>query len=317
MNMISTIKGTLFEQLYPAGWDLERLSYCVTSDPQTVCERQSFWHPDFKPVPVDGLNAMAVQFGHEIAMQIRMAKEEGKELILILPVGPMEMYRWTVYFLKEWGISCEHVHGFNMDEWADEKGNTLPADNPVTFQYAMEHAFYGPMGAAGVPEGQRHFATKEELPRYAEQMEALRAKGARQVMVYGVGRACHIAFWDPHFAEDYPSEKEWKEDTHRVGAMLHPLTIEQNAYLTFHGNYIPMSCYANTIGPGLMFRSDYAIGGCDGVLGRGMSWQGQSLWMTLRYGPTPWITSSYIPTIPGKLLFLEELAGACGEIAPH
>ena len=25
MDMISTIKGTLFEQLYPAGWDLERL----------------------------------------------------------------------------------------------------------------------------------------------------------------------------------------------------------------------------------------------------------------------------------------------------
>ena len=31
--------------------------------------------------------------------------------------------------------------------------------------------------------------------------------------------------------------------------------------------------------------------------------------MTLRYGKTPWITSSYIPTLAGKLFFMNELAG--------
>jgi glucosamine-6-phosphate deaminase len=40
-----------------------------------------------------------------------------------------------------------------------------------------------------------------------------------------------------------------------------------------------------------------------------MQWQGMSFWMTLRYKPTRFITSSFIPTIPGKLFFLEELAG--------
>jgi glucosamine-6-phosphate deaminase len=40
-----------------------------------------------------------------------------------------------------------------------------------------------------------------------------------------------------------------------------------------------------------------------------MQWQGMSLWMTLRYGPTRFIASSYIPTLPGKLFFLKELAG--------
>mgnify|MGYP000975525812 FL=1 len=116
MDMISTIKGTLFEQLYPAGWDLERLKYCVTREADTICDRQDFWHKDFQPEPVEDLQSMAVQFGHEIAMQIKKAKEEERELVLILPVGPMEMYHWTVYFLKEWNISCNHVHGFNRDE---------------------------------------------------------------------------------------------------------------------------------------------------------------------------------------------------------
>ncbi len=75
MDMISTIKGTLFEQLYPAGWDLERLKYCVTREADTICDRQDFWHKDFQPEPVEDLQSMAVQFGHEIAMQIKKAKK--------------------------------------------------------------------------------------------------------------------------------------------------------------------------------------------------------------------------------------------------
>ena len=34
-----------------------------------------------------------------------------------------------------------------------------------------------------------------------------------------------------------------------------------------------------------------------------------SFWMTLRFGPDRHVTSSYIPTLPGKLFFLKELAG--------
>jgi glucosamine-6-phosphate deaminase len=58
-----------------------------------------------------------------------------------------------------------------------------------------------------------------------------------------------------------------------------------------------------------MFKADYAIGGADGALSRGMQWQGMSLLTTLRYGPSRHITSTFIPTIPGKLFFLKELAG--------
>ena len=126
--------------------------------------------------------------------------EVSERRALILPVGPMGMYRWTVYFLKEWGVACDHVHGFNMDEWSDAEGNTLPPDNPGAFQYAMEQAFYGPLGNATVPARQRHFALKTELPTYAEQIADLKKQGAKLVTVFGIGRVCHIAFWEPHFA---------------------------------------------------------------------------------------------------------------------
>ncbi len=166
-----------------------------------------------------------------------------------------------------------------------------------------------PLGEYTVPKNQRNFATKANLPTYPEKIAALKAEGAKLVLVYGIGRMCHIAFWEPTFAEDYATAAEWEKAPYRIGAKIHPLTVEQNALTSFKSRTTLVPCRANTIGPGLFLQADYAIGGADGTLGRGMQWQGMSLWMTLRHGTTPWITSSYIPTLAGRLFFLSELAG--------
>ncbi len=309
MDLISTIEGSMLEGFFPAGWDLKKIDEYAGQDPATVLDRQEWWHESFSPIPCDTLEEFDVKMGHEIASRISLARQEDKQVIFILPVGPMGMYKWAVYFLKEWGVACDHVHGFNMDEWSDKEGNTLPPDNPGAFQYAMEDAFYGPLGELTVPAEQRNFATKDNLPAYPEKIAALREKGARMVLVHGIGRVCHIAFWEPHFAGEYESLQEWKAATHRLGAKLHPLTIEQNAITSFKSRTTLVPAFANTIGPGIFLQADHVIGGCDGTLSRGMQWQGMSLWMTLRYGPDPWVPSSLMPTLPGRLFFLSELAG--------
>src|SRR5665213_1313168 len=166
----------------------------------------------------------------------------------------MGMYRWAIYFLKEWNTPCDHVHGFNMDEWSDAQGNTLPPELPGGFQNAMEQAFYGPLGPLTDPKKQ----------------------GAKLVTVFGIGRVCHIAFWEPHFASEFSSDAEWKAQTHRLGARLHPLTVEQNAITSFRSRTTLVPAYANTIGPALFLGADRIIGGADGSLARGMQWQGVS-----------------------------------------
>ncbi|MBQ1263166.1 MAG: hypothetical protein IIX89_02620, partial [Oscillospiraceae bacterium] len=278
MDFSSTVKGSLLEGFYPAGWDMEKIDACMQHSPEEVLDRQDFWNKDFNPVKCDSLADFDTYMGHEIAWQIKKARDAGEEIAFILPVGPMGMYKWAVYFLKMWNCKCDHVHCFNMDEWADSEGNTLSSDNPASFQYAMENALYNPLGELTVPVNQRNFATKENLPTYPEKIAALKAKGAKLVLVYGIGRMCHIAFWEPHFAADYNSVEEWKKQPYRIAAKIHPLTVEQNALTSFKSRTTLVPCRANTIGPGLFLQADYAIGGADGTLGRGMQWQGLSLW---------------------------------------
>ena len=308
MNFNSTVKGSALEGFYPAGWDFDKIDACIDA-PETITNPPPFWNKGFTPIKCDSLGEFETYMGHEIAKQIKVAKENGEKVAFILPVGPMGMYKWVVFFLKEWNIACDHVYTFNMDEWADAEGNTLPSDNSGAFQYAMEQALFNPLGELTVPVAQRNFATKENLPTYPEKIAALKAEGAKLILVYGIGRMCHIAFWEPQFAGEYASEAEWLAAPYRIAAKIHPLTVEQNAFTSFKSRTTLVPCRANTIGPGIFMQADYAIGGADGTLGRGMQWQGMSLWMTLGHGSTPWITSSYIPTLPGKLFFLKELAG--------
>lgn len=304
MNFMDTVKGSLMENYYPVGWDMAKIDACCEKGVQ----RESFWNDAFKPVECESLGDFDTLMGHEIAQQIKITREEGRKLAMILPVGPMGMYRWAAYFLNEWKVNCDHVYTFNMDEWADSEGNTLENTNPASFEYSMKQAFFNKL-ENGIPEAQRNFATRENLPTYEGKIDALKAEGAKLVLVYGIGRMCHIAFWEPQFATEYASVEDWKKATHRIAAKLHPLTIEQNAITSFKSRTTLVPCRANTIGPGLFLKADYAIGGADGALGRGMGWQGMSFLTTLHYGPDMHITSTFIPTLPGRLFYLKELAG--------
>ena len=313
MDLISTLAGSNLEGFFPKGWDLQKIDDCIGT-PGTETDRQSWWHDDFELVGCQSVEDFDTLMGHEIAMTIKRSRDAGEQLAIILPVGPMGMYRWAVYFLKEWGVSCDHVHGFNMDEWSDAEGSTLPGDQPGGFQNAMKEAFYDKLGDLTVPVEQRNFATRDNLPTYAAKIREVRKNG-KLACVFGIGRVCHIAFWEPQFGGEFNSESDWKAADHRIGAKLHPLTIEQNAITSFKSRTTLVPCYANTIGPGLFLGEavggpvDHIIGGCDGTLGRGMMWQGLSFWMTLRHEPSPWIPSTYMPTQAGRLFYLTDLSG--------
>jgi len=309
ISLITTIGGSKLEGFLPSAWDLSQWESCLSDDPDDIFDRQDRWHDNFTIKQVDTLSEFNVMMGHKLASLLHRYREESRELALILPVGPMGMYKWTVFFLEEWGVACDHVSTFLMDEWSNEEGVTVSSQWEGSFRKSIEDAFFGPLGARTVPPAQRHYATREELPTYGEEIADIRSRGGDLAVVYGIGRACHIAFWEPHFGVEFTTDEEWRDAEYRIGAELHPLTVEQNAITNFRSRTTQVPAYANTIGPGLFTRADYAIGGADGQLGREMQWQGLSLWVTLRHSRSRHIPSTWMPEQPGVLFFTQELAG--------
>ena len=310
INFMTTYKGSLLENFYPRGWDFARIDACCGMGAKKLLKPGKHWSKGFKPVPVQSVAEMDKKMGDAIADQIIETKKMGQTLAIILPVGPMGMYKHTVARIKKAKITCEHVHTFNMDEWSDRDGNTFPGSQVGGFEHAMGEALFKPLGKFTVPKAQRNFATKANLPTYPGKIAAIKQASGRLVTVYGIGRACHIAFWEPQIAGEYATAAEWKSQPYRIGQSLHPLTVEQNALHSFNSRFTLIPCFANSIGPGLFLQSDFCIGGADGAYpDRGAMWQGMSLCVTLQYGNDPWIPSSWMPTMAGRLFFMKQLAG--------
>lgn len=310
ITLLNTLKGSLLENFYPSGWDLRRMDRCAGMSKAQLLKPARFWHAGFKPIVVDDVAEMDRRMGDAIADQVEQTRRAGVPLALILPVGPMGMYKQVVARLKVSKTPCDHVTTFNMDEWSDAKGNSMPGDVPGGFEHAMTQALFGPLGKLAVPPARRNFATKKNLPTYARKIADLKSQRARLVTVYGIGRVCHIAFWEPHLAAEFPDPADWRRQTHKVGVALQPLTVEQNAITSFASRFTLVPCFANTIGPGLFLQSDYCIGGADGAYPQqGNQWQGMSVCTTLQYGPDPWVPSTFMPTLPGRLFVVKELVG--------
>ena len=75
MNFNSTVKGSALEGFYPAGWDFDKIDACIDA-PEKITERQAHWNDDFNPVKCESLGEFETYMGHEIAMQIKLAKEK-------------------------------------------------------------------------------------------------------------------------------------------------------------------------------------------------------------------------------------------------
>ena len=96
LTLLTTIKGSLLEGFYPAGWDLKRIDRCCALGLQGVMKRRKFWHGDFAPQPVRDVGEMDVRMGDAIADQVERTRKAKRKLAIILPVGPMGMYATVV-----------------------------------------------------------------------------------------------------------------------------------------------------------------------------------------------------------------------------
>jgi glucosamine-6-phosphate deaminase len=228
-------------------------------------------NPDFRIALVDEAGDFYTRFAADFVGRVRGARDEGRPLVAILPVGPMPQYEIAAHMINAERLSLRHLHTFNMDEYANEEGVTAPVSWPGSFQRAMFEGFFRLVDPElRPPEDQIHFPTSDAIGDYSARIEAL---GGADVCYGGIGWSGHIAFWEPQLGAEFDGDLEaWK----RAGARLvelHPMTVMQNALHSFGSDWSWVPPKANTIGPREVLGARHRSFWLDGDLGGGVSWQ--------------------------------------------
>lgn len=245
-------------------------------------------NPEFHIRLADDPAQFYFDFALDIVNSIRQAADENRAFVGIFPVGPMPQYAFAAKLINETNLSLQHVHSFNMDEYADQDGNTAPLDWPGSFQTAMWRSFFSLIRPELRPsDSQIHFPTKDALPDYGQRIADL---GGADVCYGGIGWCGHIAFWEAHLGDEFRDDLAAYKQAGPRCVELNPMTIMQNALHSFGGDWSWVPPKANTIGPAEILGAKRRSFWLDGDLGGGVSWQ-RFIARLVAHGPV----NTYVP----------------------
>lgn len=229
--------------------------------------------------------------------RIKSAADAGQRLVMIMP-NPWPSYRKVAYLLNKFRVNCQHLHTFNMDEYANEHGVIAPESWPRGFGHAFKKFFFSEIDAAlRPPEKQVHLLANENIKDYGKMLTDL---GNADICYSGPGWTGHLAFIEPDAPEFDAPLDEWKKMGPRV-CTLSPFTIAQNS---MHGSFgaagdlcaVPPK--AATIGPAEVIAAKHRIDThAISVGGSAISWQRLTTRLCLHGPVTPRVPQSILQTL--------------------
>lgn len=273
---------------------------------EQICNHSN---PEFEIRIIEKLEDFYFEFALDIVSRIKEAKEKGEKIVFILPAGPMPQYKIAAYLINKLKISCRHVYTFNMDEYANENGETAPESWPGSFKRSMWENFFSLIDKSlRIPKNQIHFPSKENIKTYGRMIEDM---GGADVCYGGIGWCGHIAFWEAHLGEEFGNDLEAYKKAGPRTVKLHPMTTMQNALHSFSGDWSSVPPKAVTIGPAQIVRAKYRSFWLDGYLGGGVSWQ-RFIARLVAHGPVnTLVPGSILQTIPTTYTLLDGVADNC------
>ena len=269
-------------------------------------------HPNenFKMRIIEDPTAYTFAFFTDIVAGIKRSLDEGRQHVIILP-APYPHYALVAQMINDLNISCKHVHTFNMDEYADENGQTAPKTWKGGFQYWMYHDLFDRIKPElRMPDDQIHFPLTENVNDYTKMMEDL---GGADICYGAIGWCGHIAFFEPHLAEEFGEDIEaYMEAGSRI-VELHPITQCQNSLFADAGCSGDVSSCppkAATIGPKDLANSKLVNFWCGFAYGD-VSWQ-RFITRLAAHGPvTPRVPASILQILNTQLTISGVVAADC------
>lgn len=206
--------------------------------------------------------ALYAAFAREIADEIKARNAAGEPTRLILPVGPIGQFPVLAEICNRERISWRNVWTFNMDEYCDWEGRSIPLEHPLSFEGYMRREFFGRLDSdLRIPDDRVFFPRIERIDEVSDKIAVL---GGIDTCYGGIGIHGHVAFNEPPISRFYQvSLEEFRNSRTRV-LPLAPETMVMNSIRRVGGNFYTFPPMAITIGMKDILESRRIRLYCDG-----------------------------------------------------
>jgi glucosamine-6-phosphate deaminase len=134
------------------------------------------------------------RIAREAVDAIKAAGKAGRQILIIVPVGPVDLSYWARLCNAE-KVSCEPLVTMNMDEYLDAEDRFVRLDHPLSFRAFVQRTLIDPIDASLRPNPANiHFPDPQEPESATALVESF---GGADLCFGGMGITGHIAFNDP------------------------------------------------------------------------------------------------------------------------
>lgn len=177
--------------------------------------------PDYLKVPASDLgngtnvkvtvNTDMASIGEAVAQdmfdEIVSAKKQGREVTLIVPVGPVDQFPILAKRINQERLSIRDVVLINMDEYLTDDDRWIPIGHPLSFRGYMNRLFYDLLDPALAPKPENRVFPDPE--RCSEVGKLIASRGGVDACFGGIGINGHMAFNEPPEADEKITDKEF------------------------------------------------------------------------------------------------------------
>lgn len=203
-------------------------------------------HAPFSLRVVPSAEELYDEFAGAMYDDIAQGAADGREVLLIVPLGPKNHYPRLAERINAERRSLEHVVFLGMDNWLDWQGRLLPLEHPANLEGQFHQLFLDKVDSTLRPAPANViFPTPEDLGRPAREIAA---RGRVRTTYGGVGFVGHIAFNEPPSSNlTRVSLAEFRDSDTRV-LSLTPGTIISTAQRSYGGDVFSVPPMAVTLG---------------------------------------------------------------------
>lgn len=175
-----------------------------------------------------------------------IADAAGRDLLLIVPLGPKNHYPRLAQRINREQLSLSHVTFLGMDNWLDWQGRLLPLDHPSNLEGQFHRLFLDQVDSKLRPDPENViFPSPSDLGRPAREIER---RGGIATTYGGIGFVGHIAFNEPPCSPWVNvSLSEFRDSQTRVLSIT-PGTVFSTAQRSFGGDVFSVPPMAVTLG---------------------------------------------------------------------